>query len=102
MKEGDAFEMIKTCKRQECEECGELATVKHTFLYSNARTNPASKAYRHDDCSWCADDVIYLCEECNKNKSRYNYEKEKEMEWCSTFNYVRMPHLFLFWEEKIK
>ena len=99
MKEGDLILIQKECKRKECEECGELAELKHTFLYPNARNNPSSKAYRHDDCSWCEDDAVFLCKECNNKKSRYQYAKDKEMGWCSTFDYQRMPQLFLYWQE---
>ena len=35
MKEGDIIKTVKICKRRECEECGELAELKHTFMRKN-------------------------------------------------------------------
>jgi len=99
MKEGDLIVIQKECKRKECEYCEESATLKHSFLLEGSRRNPASKAYGRDDCSWSEDDCVFICEECNKTKGRYKIAKEKSMEWCSTFFYEKMPHLFLYWHE---
>ena len=99
MTEGDLILIQKVCKRKECEFCGKPATLKHTFLLNGSRNNPASKAYGKDDCSWCEDDCVFICEVCNKTENRYKIAKEKDMGWCSTFDYQRLSHLFLYWQE---
>lgn len=93
--EGKRRIIIQKRLRQECEICGELAHYKLTFLLLNARTNPASKAYRHDDCSWCEDAHRFVCRE---------HERERKMEgygWCSSFPATaRFEHMFLYWKEE--
>ncbi len=84
-------------KRLECEFCEEPATYELTFLLPNARGNPASKAYRHDDCSWCSDRNVFVCNEHEKDK--WKIASELEMKWCSSFSYERFKHIFEYWEE---
>lgn len=90
--EGDV-EMIKVTKiRKTCEECGEPAHYRHTFLLPNARRNSSSSAYGRDDCSYCMDAEKFVCREHNTDRFRHidNYE------WCSTFRAsARFAHLFL-------
>ena|SRR3990167_3685277 len=82
-------------KRVVC-DCGEYATQKHSYLLPHARSNPASSAYRRDDCSWCQDREEFTCFIC-KRPEVGGYE------WCSTFEIkpdnLRFAHMFLKWVE---
>jgi hypothetical protein len=81
--------------RQECEECGEDAHYKHTWLLKGTRSNPNSKAYGRDDCSWCEDECTFSCPEC-KNKIR---PPEGYVD-CSVFPASeQFAHMFLYWKE---
>ena len=98
MKLGEVTLIKKVCVSRECEECGETATKKHTFLYENARRNPASSAYGKDDCSWCSDAEVFSCD---KDSELLRRNKPDDMEWCSTFTRnERFEHLFLYWKEE--
>lgn len=56
---------VKRSRPVECEQCGEAATKKYTYLLEgNARANPASSAYGEDDCSWCSDHEEFGCDSC--------------------------------------
>lgn len=99
--EGETKTILKTRVRQECESCGEPATEKHTYLddgLTGARNNPASSAYNRDDCTWCSDWDLFLCNDCKKQECEQNLPAYHH--WCSTFTVERMPHLFLYWTEK--
>ena len=90
MKEAEVRTQV--CRRRTCEECGELATRKHTYLLDGARSNLRSSAYGRDDCSWCSDADVFTCEDCKPSAPR-GYES------CSRFKYgERFEHLFLQWE----
>jgi hypothetical protein len=79
--------------RHECCECGEPAHFKHSYLLPNARSNPASSAYRGDDVSWCSDHDEFTCRE-HKQPSVDGYS------WCATFGATaRFAHMFLYWHE---
>jgi hypothetical protein len=92
--EGEIKVVRKTRVRIECENCGEFATKRHTYLLENARRNPASSAYRHDDCSWCSDGDVFTCDACKPTAPN-------GMHWCSTFSVSdRFAHMFLSWVEK--
>lgn len=95
--EGEVQIIKRTRVRIECDECGEPAVYRHTYLLPDARRNPASSAYRHDDCSWCSDHESFTCKTC-KQPSIDGYG------WCSTFTARRgFEHMFLKWkEEKIE
>lgn len=94
--EGEVRTITKTRMRRECCECGEPAHYKHTFLLVGARSNPASKAYRKDDCSWCEDKCCFSCQE-HESQTRRNMDG---YEWCSTFPAsAQFAHMFLYWEE---
>ena len=87
---------IKTIKkrrvRQECDVCGEPAHYKHTFLFDNARRNPASSAYGRDDCTWCSDAHRFVCKEHKKDEA----PPQEGLFWCSTFPASeRFSHMFL-------
>ena len=83
--------------RKECDVCGEPAHYKHTFLYSGARTNPASSAFRRDDVSWCEDAALFACKEHNEEVRRTPPDGTA---WCATYSAnERFAHLFLYWTE---
>ncbi len=77
-----------------CDECGEPAYYKHSYLLLNARNNLASSGYGKDDISWCSDKETYTCKECKKPViDGYN--------WGATYTASkRFAHMFLEWKEK--
>lgn len=62
--EGEVQTITRMRCRRECEECGEPAIYKWTYLLKNYRANPASAAYRHDDCRYCEDHSVFTCATC--------------------------------------
>lgn len=80
----------------ECAECGEPADYQLTFLLPNARTNPHSKAYGKDDCSWASDHVEYACAE-HQTKVRNDTISDRAVDWCAAFPKSAFPHLFAYW-----
>lgn len=95
MDEGEKRTIEQICKRRVCESCGEPATYKLTFLLPNYRSNPASNAYGRDDCTWCSDEDMFVC---NKHeKDRRKLAEERGMFWCSSFPFEKHKHMFLFW-----
>jgi len=70
---------------RECEECGAAAVYESTFLLPNCRTNPASSAYGLNDCSYCSDEGLFVCEE-------HKYVGMAGFERCSLFPLSRFPH----------
>lgn len=98
MKEGDIKLTKETCVSQECDQCGERATKKLTFLYDSARRNPASSAYGKDDCSWCSD---YETFSCNEHADQTRQTPPDGMGWCSTFDRIeRFERMFLYWHKE--
>lgn len=94
--EDETKTVVKTRVRHECDECGEPAHFKHTFLLEGARSNPASSAYRRDDCSWCEDDCRYVCKEHERHRT-----PPDGYVWCSTYPASeRFAHMFLKWHER--
>jgi len=71
---------------RECEECGEPAVYKTTFLLPNCRANPASSAYRRDDCTYCSDREMFVCEE-------HQYIGIAGLEHCSIIPLSRFPYM---------
>lgn len=100
--EGETQIICRTRVRKECENCGEPATYRNTYLNdgaTGARRNPASSAYGRDNCSWCSDHDQFLCGDCHQN--RHNIGVPDGFRWCSTFECVpRFAHMFLEWDEK--
>lgn len=66
--EGDVEVIRRTRVRKACEYCGEPATQRHMYLLQNFRSNPASSAYRRDDCSRCSDHDIFTCDNCRPER----------------------------------
>ena len=99
MNEGEL--RTQECIRKKCEYCDELATYKLTYLLPDGRRNPQSKAYGKDDCSWCQDAEVFVCD--IHKKDMYKIEKDLGMEWCSAFPYSeKFKHFFLHWETILK
>lgn len=93
--EGEVQILKRERVRIGCFNCGKNAHYRHTYLLPNARTNPASKAYGKDDCTWCADEEAFTCRDCKEIDVR-----PKCYEWCSTFPASqRFAHMFLMWQE---
>lgn len=89
--EGEKKTKTEIRVRVECDECGEPAHYKHTYLLPHCRSNPASTAYGRDDCSRCEDTARFTCKKCHK-PSVDGYG------WCSTFPAsARYAHMFLEW-----
>ncbi len=85
---------LERCDRQECQVCGEPATRRVSYLLERARSNPDSSAYCKDDCSWCSDADAYACEKHTREVER---DAPEGMEWCSTFDGAKMPHMLYKW-----
>jgi len=91
--EGDIRTTTHVHRRIECEECGEPAHYKYSFLFEGMRSNPASSAYGCDDCSWCSDVDVFTCKGCHptvpngcvNTPSRYTMGE-------------RFAHMFLEWD----
>lgn len=96
MKLGEMRTTQEVCKERECQECGESATKKLTFLLEGSRQNPQSSAYGKDDCSWCEDGCAFSCDAHERNVER---DPPRGMAWCSTFGKERFEHMFLYWEK---
>ena len=95
--EGEVQFIKRTRVRLECEDCGEPATVKQTYLFVNCRQNPASTAYGRDDCTWCEDAAAFYCTACH---AKHRWDCPDGHMRCSTFTKPeKWPHLFLEWRE---
>jgi len=77
-----------------CLECDAPAQFKVTYLLSGARSNPASNAYGKDDCSWCEDEAVFVCQK----HLRLHEQAPDGYGFCSRFeNGERFKHLFHEW-----
>lgn len=96
--EGERKIVERVRVREECEQCGEPATKKHTYLLYNARSNPASSGYGKDDISWCSDIEAFACDDCREPSAPDGHK------WCATFTVspatTRFSHMFLRWTER--
>lgn len=94
--EGETKTVVRTQVRIACDHCGEPATQRHTYLLPRARSNPQSKAYRRDDCSWSSDHELFTCNICPR-------PRPDGYEYCSTFSIepgkLQFVHMFLRWKE---
>lgn len=97
MQVGQTRTIKQRYKRKGCEFCEEPATHKLTFLLPNARANPASSAYCHDDCSWCSDKAVFVCDEHERDSQKI--ANDLGMGWCASFPYERFKHMFEYWED---
>lgn len=97
MQVGQTRTIKQRYSRRRCKYCEELATHKLTFLLPNARNNPASSAYGKDDCSWCSDEAVFVCDEHEKDNRKI--ARELGMGWCASFDYERFKHMFEYWED---
>ena len=97
MKLGDIVITQKEAVEKTCQECGESATKRITFLYEDSRRNPASSGYGKDDISWCSDDEAFSCD-AHEKEIRNN--PPRDMNDCSVFTREdRFEHMFLYWKE---
>ncbi len=104
MKEGQIKTHKEQCMRRACDECGEPASLRISYLLENARNNPASSGYGGDDISWCSDAEAFACYKCQR---KVEHERAPDgMEWGSTFTAYeksgepsRFSHMLLYWEE---
>lgn len=95
--EGDTKTETYKRVRRECDNCGEPATQRHTFLYENARSNPASSGYRRADISFCSDAEMWSCDACEDVVRR---AVPPAMAWGATFGASQYyAHMFLYWQE---
>lgn len=93
--EGETKTVTTVKVRRECEVCGEPAHFRHSFLLYGARNNPASSAYRKDDCSFCSDEETFTCREHTATQT-----KPDGYSWCSTFPANALfAHMFLTTKE---
>ncbi len=97
MKVGDRETITYEWRWHECQECGYPASWRLTFLHDNARNNPASSAYRHDDCSWCSDEETFAC---RKHYDLLRHNPPDNMTWCASFPLTRFKHMG-FYKEKV-
>ena len=95
--EGDIETIRRVRRRHTCDNCGEIAHFKHTFLLPNARTNPASKGYGKDDISWCSDEYQFSCRDGECQRAM---RKMDGYGWCASYPANEsFTHMFLYWEE---
>ena len=97
---GDTRTVVYKYQHEECENCGELATKRITFLDDGdrgARRNPDSKAYGKDDCSWCCDEEHFSCEGCQKEVEGF---ATRGFGLCSIFPLANFPHMAAKWVKK--
>ena len=101
--EGDTKQILRVRERVCCDNCGEPADEKHTYLLPNARRNPKSAGYGKDEISWCSDHEVFSCDACRKLQFRGRPPQEG-YEWCATFSLfdrdgkpTRFVHMFLRW-----
>lgn len=94
---GEGDTRVQVRRRVECDFCGEPATRRITYLRDNARSNPASSAYGHDDCTWCSDADAFACED---HKREIERDAPHGMSWCATFDGMRRPNMLLRWEDE--
>lgn len=100
--EGDTVIIRRVRTRQACENCSEPATIKLCFLYESYRSNPNSSGYRRDDCTWCSDLDVFVCDsaECRRALNNPNtYSHERFSRDTTEFNVKNSPHMFLYWKE---
>jgi len=94
--EGEIKVIKQIRRRRTCDNCGAGAYYKLTFLLPNARTNPSSKAYGKDDCTWCEDEHQFSCKDANCLRKMRHMEG---YDWCAQFPALeKFAHMFLYWE----
>ena len=96
MKVGETKTTKQITRWRECEDCDRPAKYRLTFLLEHFRSNPASKAYGGDDCSWVSDLDIFSCERCKHtlSQSPHGYAPG-----CGVFPLKKFKHMGFYWEE---
>ena len=83
-------------KWRECEVCGLPAVWRVTYLVAgNCRANPASSAYRKDDCSWCWDYETFAC---RRHKEELIRNPPNGYTWCTAFPLAKFKHMGFYWK----
>ena len=99
--EGETKTVVRTRVRIECENCGEPADQRHSYLLADARNNPASSGYGKDDLTWCSDVERHTCKSCRDSLWNGRAPQIDGYGWCTTFGVSdRFAHMFLRWDEK--
>ncbi len=103
------FQLVRRVReRVGCDECGEVADRRHSYLLHNSRSNRASSGYGKDDISWCSDLELFSCETCRKKWSYARPPAPDGYSESSTFSLRdfktgepsdRFAHMFLKWRE---
>lgn len=99
--EGETKTVVRTRVRIECENCGEPADQRHSYLLPDARRNRQSSGYGKDDLVWCSDHERHTCKFCRDSIWGGRAPQTDGYEWCSTFKASdQFAHMFLRWDEK--
>jgi len=94
--EDEIVTVTKKRVRRSCDNCGNPAYYMFTFLLPEARSNPASSAYKKDDVSWSSDAKRFSCV---KGECVRKLRQLEGYRWCAEFSAPKFPHMFLFWKE---
>ena len=97
--EGETKIIIKRRVRIECQNCGDPATQRHTYLLENYRRNPKSAAYGKDDCTWCSDHDEFTCDHCNPPVIA-GYAGGGSPGGTFQYGMQQLAHMFLQWREE--
>ena len=92
---GEGDTRIQVRKRRECAICGLPATKRCSYLWENYRSDPASSAYHHDDCSYCSDDEAFACD---AHVDTVRRDTPRGMVEGSVFHLPRFARMLLYWE----
>jgi hypothetical protein len=96
--EGETRIVTEVLTRVACSVCGEPAHFRHTYVLPGARSNPASKGYRMDDISWCADAEQFSCRDPQhfRDMQKSGMVDGRPYDWCATFPAIeRFAHMFI-------
>jgi hypothetical protein len=95
---GDKEMVVYEWRWRACEQCDLPATHQLTFLLKGTRSNPASSAYRKNDCTYCSDMERYACRKCYR---RMMNQPPPGHVFCAAFPLKQNQHLG-FHREKIE
>lgn len=93
---GQTETVTKIARWHECDECGNPASHRITFLLENARRNPASSAYGRDDCSRCSDLDAYACKKHLETTIR---TPPPSYSWCAHIALRSHKSMGFYWQE---
>jgi hypothetical protein len=90
--EGTRRTVEEVWTRRRCDECGDPATRRATYLRNQARTNPGSRGYGRTDLNYCSDRDIHLCEVCQPPFLTHYYRHQ-------IFLGTDYPHMLFHWKK---